>query len=80
MQANIFKVHVDKTKGSFDMSHLCSYMNSKEQDAEQDFRIMSGALVTSNNNFYAIFGTSNGELSTFFINTTKRRFEEHHRI
>lgn len=78
MQANIFRVKISST--DFDMSHVCSYMNSREQDAEQDFRIMSGAIVASKDNMFAIFGTSSGELSMFLINFTKRRLEEHHKV
>lgn len=33
MQANVFRVFLNENS-TFDMSHICSYMNSKEQDAE----------------------------------------------
>jgi hypothetical protein len=34
MQANIFKVTINEDANYFDMGHICSYMNSGEQDAE----------------------------------------------
>jgi hypothetical protein len=42
MQAQLY--HADLSQG-FEMSHFCHYFKNYEHDQEQDFRIMSAALL-----------------------------------
>jgi len=64
MQANIFSV-----KG-ISMSHVCSYMpyGVSEEEDTADYRIMCSALCNIKTDFYAVFGSSNGQIQVHFIN------------
>ncbi|CDW88527.1 wd40 repeat domain-containing protein [Stylonychia lemnae] len=84
MQANLFYAKLNQD--NFEMSHLCNFMRSSEQDEEQDFRIMSSAIICHQNQGETVpfvicaFGTSSGELQVFTYHHKKRRLEDLYKI
>eukprot|EP00347_Sterkiella_histriomuscorum_P019530 403341280 len=93
MQANVFQVTIKEQ--NFEMSHICNFIRSSEQDEEQDFRINSSCVInksltqnhisTGDSNHLKLltlcaFGNSNGDLQVFTVNYKKCRLEDLYKI
>ena len=76
LEANVYRI---KRSTGFQMGHICHFMRSFEQNAnDQDLRIMSVCafqLQLSLDMIFAVFGTSSGEIEFHRINLHKKRLE-----
>jgi len=63
MQAQLYKATFtpDQVPTDFKMIHICQFMKSFDQDPlDQDYRIMSSAIIRINGDYLCLFGASSG--------------------